>query len=47
MIGLIEEAQKLGGHRTKEEAVIAALDQYIKDPELDRSSWQRECVRWS
>ena len=28
--GLIEEAQKLGGHRTKREAVNAALDEYIR-----------------
>jgi hypothetical protein len=27
---LIEEAQKLGNHRTKKETVIAALDEYIK-----------------
>ena len=26
---LIEEAQKLGRHRTKKEAVTAALDEYI------------------
>jgi Arc/MetJ family transcription regulator len=28
--GLIEEAQKLGSHRTKREAVNAALDEYIR-----------------
>jgi len=27
---LIEEARKIGGHRTKKEAVTAALDEYIK-----------------
>ncbi|HXR97713.1 MAG TPA: type II toxin-antitoxin system VapB family antitoxin [Terriglobales bacterium] len=27
---LIEEAKKIGGHRTKREAVNAALDSYIK-----------------
>jgi Arc/MetJ family transcription regulator len=27
---LIEEAQKLGHHRTKKETVTAALDEYIK-----------------
>jgi len=27
---LIEEAQKLGHHRTKEDAVTAALDEYIQ-----------------
>jgi hypothetical protein len=27
---LIQEAQKLGGHRTKKEAVTAALDEYIQ-----------------
>jgi hypothetical protein len=27
---LIQEAQKLGGHRTKKEAVTAALDEYIR-----------------
>jgi hypothetical protein len=27
---LIEEAQKLGRHRTKREAVTAALDEYIQ-----------------
>ena len=27
---LIEEAQKLGHHRTKREAVTAALDEYIR-----------------
>ena len=27
---LIKEAQKLGGHRTKKEAVNAALDEYIR-----------------
>jgi hypothetical protein len=27
---LIEEAQKLGHHRTKKEAVTAALDEYIQ-----------------
>jgi hypothetical protein len=27
---LIEEAQKLGNHRTKREAVTAALDEYIR-----------------
>lgn len=27
---LIQEAQKLGRHRTKKEAVTAALDEYIK-----------------
>lgn len=28
--GLIEEARKIGGHKTKKEAVTAALDEYIK-----------------
>ncbi len=27
---LIEEARELGGHRTKKEAVSAALDEYIR-----------------
>ncbi len=27
---LIEEARKVGGHKTKKEAVTAALEQYIK-----------------
>jgi putative antitoxin of VapBC-like toxin-antitoxin system len=27
---LIQEAQHLGGHRTKKEAVTAALDEYIQ-----------------
>ena len=27
---LIQEAQKLGGHRTKKEAVNAALDEYVR-----------------
>lgn len=27
---LIEEAKKLGSHRTKKEAVTAALDEYIQ-----------------
>jgi hypothetical protein len=27
---LIQEAQELGGHRTKKEAVTAALDEYIQ-----------------
>jgi Arc/MetJ family transcription regulator len=27
---LIEEARKIGGHKTKKEAVTAALDEYIK-----------------
>ncbi|HEY2548171.1 MAG TPA: type II toxin-antitoxin system VapB family antitoxin [Candidatus Acidoferrum sp.] len=27
---LIEEAQKLGGHRTKKATVTAALDEYIR-----------------
>ena len=27
---LIEEARRSGGHRTKKEAVTAALDEYIK-----------------
>jgi Arc/MetJ family transcription regulator len=27
---LIEEARKMGGHKTKKEAVTAALDEYIK-----------------
>ena len=27
---LIQEAQKLGGHRTKKEAVTAALDEYVR-----------------
>ena len=27
---LIEQAQKLGGHRTKKDAVTAALDEYIR-----------------
>lgn len=27
---LIEEAQKAGGHRTKKEAVTAALEEYIR-----------------
>lgn len=27
---LIEEAKKLGGHRTKKDAVTAALDEYIR-----------------
>jgi hypothetical protein len=27
---LIEEARKVGGHRTKKEAVTAALDEYVK-----------------
>ncbi len=28
--GLIEEARKLGGHRTKKDTVNAALDEYIR-----------------
>ena len=28
--GLLEEAQKVGGHRTKRETVTAALQEYIK-----------------
>lgn len=28
--GLIEEARKLGRHRTKREAVTAALDEYVR-----------------
>jgi len=28
--GLIEEAKKLGRHRTKKETVTAALDEYIR-----------------
>jgi Arc/MetJ family transcription regulator len=27
---LIEEARKVGGHKTKKEAVTAALDEYVK-----------------
>ena len=27
---LIEEARRIGGHKTKKEAVTAALDQYIR-----------------
>jgi len=27
---LIQEAQKLGGHRTKKDAVNAALDEYVR-----------------
>lgn len=27
---LIEEARRIGGHKTKKEAVSAALDEYIK-----------------
>jgi Arc/MetJ family transcription regulator len=27
---LIEEARKIGGHKTKKEAVTAALDEYVK-----------------
>ena len=27
---LIEEARRIGGHKTKREAVTAALDEYIK-----------------
>jgi Bacterial antitoxin of type II TA system, VapB len=27
---LLEEAQKVGGHRTKREAVTAALEEYVK-----------------
>jgi len=27
---LVEEAQRLGGHKTKREAVTAALEQYIQ-----------------
>lgn len=27
---LIEEARKTGGHRTKKEAVTAALDEYVR-----------------
>jgi Bacterial antitoxin of type II TA system, VapB len=27
---LIEEAQKLGGHRTKKDAVNAALEEYVR-----------------
>jgi len=27
---LIQEARKLGGHRTKKEAVTAALDEYVR-----------------
>ena len=27
---LIEEAQKLGGHQTKKDAVNAALDEYVR-----------------
>jgi len=28
--GLIEEARSIGGHRTKKEAVTAALEEYIR-----------------
>jgi hypothetical protein len=28
--GLIEEAQRIGHHKTKKEAVTAALDEYIR-----------------
>jgi hypothetical protein len=28
--GLIEEAKRVGNHRTKKEAVTAALDEYIR-----------------
>jgi hypothetical protein len=28
--GLIEEAKRIGNHRTKKEAVTAALDEYIR-----------------
>ena len=28
--GLIEEARKIGGHRTKKEAVTAAIKEYIQ-----------------
>ena len=27
---LIEEARKIGGHKTKKEAVTAALDEYVR-----------------
>ncbi len=27
---LIEEARRVGGHKTKKEAVTAALDEYVK-----------------
>ncbi len=27
---LVEEAKKLGGHRTKKDAVTAALDEYVR-----------------
>lgn len=27
---LIEEARRIGGHKTKKEAVTAALDEYVK-----------------
>jgi Arc/MetJ family transcription regulator len=37
---LIQEAQKLGGHRTKREAVNAALDEYV------RRRHQREILSW-
>lgn len=37
---LIEEAQKLGNHRTKREAVTAALDEYIRRRKQQRIlSW--------
>jgi Arc/MetJ family transcription regulator len=28
--GLIEEARRIGGHKTKKDAVTAALEEYIK-----------------
>ena len=34
---LIEEARRTGGHRTKKEAVTAALDEYIKRRKQARS----------
>ena len=37
---LIQEAQKLGGHRTKTEAVNAALDEYV------RKRHQQEILSW-
>lgn len=37
--GLIEEARKLGGHRTKKAAVTAALDEYVQHRK------QRQIVR--
>jgi hypothetical protein len=38
LMRLIEEAQRLGNHRTKEEAIETALKEYVREEQQQRNT---------